>query len=234
MDKRDRMAAVIRILLSKTTSSGCTEGEATSAAEKARILMDKYHIDQGALGMEAEGTTQGYGAAQKVRNVVFSDYVALAVAGFCDCKTWKKTWAAEAQRHVFFGLDSDTEFASWLLDSLCTFIKGNLPPVSDATPRERWAYQRSFVRGAAVRINKRLNDLTNERQAVQHRADGRNALVVLKGAIVEREFQALRLNLKTSTKRTKGSTNASGYAAGEALGDRASFGRPVSTTLRIA
>ena len=240
LTKRQRMAAVVRALLAKTSEAGATEAEATAAAEKARELMDRFHIEQGELGMEAEGTGQRRAAAHKFGRLILSDYISRAVAAFCDCKSWRSPGRADG-RHAFFGLRSDTEFAAWLLDSLSRHITNALqaerPQWRHMHGRERWGWQKAFLMGAAGRIHDRLDKLTAERKAAQEAAardaaagplfSGGRALVLVKSAIVERDFKALGVRLSGRSAGVNFS-GGSGYAAGKAAGDRATFGRPVN------
>lgn len=244
-DKRQRLAAVIRALLAKTKDAGATEAEATAAAEKARELMDRHNIDQGALGMEAEGTGKARANAGKFGRLIVTDYIYGAVARFCDCKAWHTT-GTKAYRHTFFGLQSDTEFATWLLESLGNQITGALraaaPDYAHLHGRDRWEWQKAFLMGAAMRINSRLDALTRERKARQEQeaiaagGDTSRALVAIKGAIVAKAYAALGLKLGTSRSSVGVNGGSGGYAAGRAAGDRARFGRPVggnAAALRI-
>ncbi|MFN0145960.1 MAG: DUF2786 domain-containing protein [Dehalococcoidia bacterium] len=54
-DKLDRIQGVIAALLSKTTSNGCTEQEASSALEKAQELLLRYNLSQEQVFARADG-----------------------------------------------------------------------------------------------------------------------------------------------------------------------------------
>jgi hypothetical protein len=231
--KRQRMAEIIRALLAKTTAAGATEAEAASAAEKARELMDRYQLDLGTIGMEEEGTTTGEAGRRKRGRIWVSDYLAGAVGRYCDCKGWQSTrYNAAGYKdtvHKFFGLRSDVDFAAWLLDSLVSQITRSLTEALWQGQGRGWDFEKGFLLGAINRINARLDELAAARRAADNaaRASGGRSLIVLKGAIVERDFRKLGLKLRSRSSSGMSAGSASGYAAGRAAGDRASFGRPV-------
>jgi hypothetical protein len=229
---RARAAAVIRALLAKTTAAGATEAEALAAAAKAREFMDKFHIEQGDLGMKEEGTAKADRRDTKYRSMNLSDRISLAVAKYCDCRAWGVTG-----RTTFFGLKSDAEFASWLQDSLEAFVRtaakefmARWQPIG-FNPKARWQAEKAFVVGACARIAQRLSAETKARKdamaAAQASGKTGTSLVVVKDAIVQAGFQALGLKLSNgrSHRTTVGDRGA--YDAGRSAGDRASFGRPL-------
>lgn len=58
MTEKEKIAARICALLSKTTDNGCSEDEAIAAALKAKQLMDKYEIDLSEAELLADGYEQ--------------------------------------------------------------------------------------------------------------------------------------------------------------------------------
>ena len=219
------IAARVRALLAKTTDSGCTESEAMSAMAKARELMDKYQLDMTDTELEAEGTDQGNTASDSKVQFDIQRTIANRVASYCDCRVWQ---AGAKGTLTFFGLQSDTGFATYLCQSLAGFVQRS---------SVEWALQgeggdqRAFVAGATSRINERLRELTQARQSKAATAaltSDRRSLIVVKQDIVGREFAKLGLRLgRTSISGYSGS-DASARAAGRQAGDRASFGRPIN------
>jgi hypothetical protein len=70
---------------------------------------------------------------------------------------------------VFCGLPSDAQFATWLLDTLTTFVLGELTNfLMDADPskQDRREAIRSFVAGCTERINQRLDDLCKQSENI--------------------------------------------------------------------
>lgn len=230
MDKKS-ISARIKALLSKTTENGCTEAEAMSAAVKARELMDTYNIELGAVGMEAEGTAKAQSPDTSYKTLGIKWRVAMSIAAFCDVKVWRG-----GKKLTFFGLQSDADFATWLAESLDGFIqRAAINYMTNINPRDlnpsfkmpRWEAEKAFVMGAIKRISQRLDELTAARGHVAAPGSG-TSLVVVKGALVERAFRALDMKLRSGGSSYTQSRDGGSYAAGQAAGDRASFGRPVN------
>lgn len=229
MFSRATIAARVKALLDKTTAAGCTEAEAAFAAEKARELLDKYALDLGEIGLEAEGTAKASTPRHKVGNILVTPRLASRIAAFCDCRSWQNS---RAETVTFFGLKADVEFAVWLTVALEGHIAQSATAYLAGTgwTQRRYKYEakKSFVHGAVTNINRRLAELTEARRRAQAAAAGTGrSLVVVKSAIVDRDFAklGLRLGKARATRVTLGDHGA--YSAGQAAGDRASFGRPV-------
>lgn len=228
------LAAKIRALLAKTVDNGCTEAEAMAAAAKAKQLMDEYQIDLDEAGLEAEGFVRGTAEGAEARKLNAQDWLANAISSYCEVKSWRTatggTYARAKYRYVFFGLKSDVEFANWLLKALEAFCWQRADAWAIETGQGDYLSKRNFVMGCASRISQRLREEAAARKAAnQHTATGKS-LIVVKGALVDREFAKLGLRLRTASRsggyRSGGSHDA--HAAGRSAGDRASFGRPVS------
>lgn len=237
---RETVAARVRALLAKTTENGCSEAEAMFAAEKARELMDKYDIEIGEAGMAAEGTEKMTFDETTRGRLDLTSRMTYRIAEFCDVKSWRSPYRGTA---TFFGLKSDVEFAVWLTRSLEAFVNNAADSYlagqrfGRGSGRSRYMADKSFTLGCIGRINVRLGKLTAERKAAMKAAAGTGtSLVVVKSAIVEKDFRKLGLRLRSSSRRDP-SVASGAYAAGQAAGDRASFGRPLgggaSGALRI-
>lgn len=230
MSNKQKLAERVRALLAKTQENGATEAEAMAAAEKARELMDKYQIDLGEVGMEAEGVIKAFSDRTHYKTLQIKDRLAVMVAAYCDVKVWKN------DRLTFFGLASDAEFATWLLDSLDAHIRRSAVEymltariVATGAKMPRWEAEKAFVLGAISRINQRLNMLTDERKrAMRQQAGGGRSLVVVKSALVERAFADLNMRLRSGSRSNARVHDSGAFKAGVAAGDRASFGRPVN------
>ena len=234
MMDREKIAKIIRALLDKTTENGATEAEAMSSATKARELMDRYNVDRGSVGMEEEGVYKAFSKRTNYKTLMLKDRMAAAIARFCDCKVWLNK-GKDGGVITFFGLKSDADFAVWLLDSLDGFIRAQaLPWIAThkaVVYKQRWEMEKAFVFGAADRISERLSQLTRERAAAMAeaaRTSTGTSLVVVKMAIVTREFAKLHMRLGRSSGSSARVNDGGAYSSGRAAGDRASFGRPVN------
>lgn len=227
---RAALAARIKALLAKTVQNGATEAEALSAIEKARELMDKHHMDGGAIGMEEEGTTRYDQPHEKTKVqseiLLVKSELVVAIGRFTSTRTF---WNPSDRLICFFGLRSDVDFASWLSDSLSTYCLNQaatyrLDCALFDTGKLTRDGEASFLRGAVNRINERLKELTATHSAT---SDGK-ALIPLKNQIVARDWAKLNLRLSRSGGSSLSGSDANAAAAGRAAGDRASFGRPVT------
>jgi hypothetical protein len=233
-NEREDLLKKIRALLAKTVEVGCTESEALAALSKGRAMMDAYAVSADEINLTKEEKAilrrepPGTKDPHRIKWLLLS-----SVAQFCGCQAWRT-------RHerilTFCGLPSDAQFATWLLDTLTAFVQAELTIfLMDADPsrQDRREAIRSFVAGCTDRISRRLDDLCKQSKAVA--SSNAKALVVIKGQAVQAKLDELGIKL-CSSYGPCGAGDDSSYRAGQAAGDRASFGRPVSgrnATLRI-
>jgi hypothetical protein len=234
--QRESLLNKVRALLAKTMESGCTEAEAMAALERAQAMMAAYEISEAELNLTKEekailrreppGTKDPH---QIKYNLIYS------VSRFCGCEGWRNR-RDEGGGMVFCGLPSDAQFATWLLDTLTSFIQVELVNhLMDVGPskEDRREVIRGFVFGCTTRISERLDEL-RERSAPVATPNAK-ALVVVKDAAIKAKLDELGIRLCSGGGSCAGFDNSS-YTAGKAAGDRASFGRPVSgrnATLRL-
>jgi hypothetical protein len=224
MSNRENLLNKIRALLSKTTEHGCTEAEALAALDKARAMMDAYEVSEDELKLakaeaavlraEPEGARDPHGIKWQM---------ASAVADFTDCKCWRS-----GPRLTFCGLQSDAQFATWLLDSLTGFVQGELARhlMGSLAPRgERRFIINGFVAGITARISERLRELC-KRSETAITTSGRELVVTKKTAIAD-VMKKAGIHLRSGRGSSR-RLNGESYQAGKAAGDRASFGRPVT------
>lgn len=230
MTARENIAAKVRALQARTIDRGCTEAEAMTAAGLAAKLMTEHdlsmtdvEIGEERCGMEYIDT--GRRAAHEVQ------FCLTALARFTDTKCWK-TNRDGSQRFVFFGLGTDTDFAAYLyhliktaMDSELAGYKARCREMGEPTGRRE---SHSFLLGMATRISVRLDAMKRAQSADTIASTGRD-LVVVKSAIVVKQFAELNMHLRTTSGRsTIGSRN--GYAAGKAAGNRVGLNRPVGNS----
>jgi hypothetical protein len=236
--EREGLLKKVRALLAKTIESGCTEGEAMAALDRAQAMMAAYAITEDELNLTKEEKAilrrepPGADDPHRIKYWLLS-----AVARFCNCEGWR-----EGQRGskvlVFCGLPSDADFATWLLDTLTRFVQAELVEhLCDVVPskKERREVIRSFVIGCAVRINERLDELCEQRKAAAASNTNARALVVVKDQAIKTKMDELGIQL-CSGGGACGPRDNSSYSAGQKAGGRANFGRPVSgrnATLRL-
>jgi Protein of unknown function (DUF2786) len=232
---REKIVEKIKALMSKTVDKGCTEEEALAALDKARALMDAYEVTEADLQLTKEETAVLRSEPPNSldpHNIKF--HLMGAVAEFCSCQTWQ--WRKrEGKAVTFCGLPSDAQLATWLLDTLATFVQVELANhlMNTLPPRgERRSVIRGFVDGCCERISDRLRAL--HAQSAAAATSNRRELVVIKSAAIDAKMEEWGIHV--SGLCLGGQTDSGSYKAGATAGNRANFGRPVSgrnATLRL-
>lgn len=234
-EDRKKAAEKVKKLLAVTLEANASEEEVITATKAAHKLIEDYQLHMTDVELEAEGvdrlTVDMRSVSGKTLNFKYGtrDKIAQSIAAYCECKVWKEV---SLKVLVYFGLKSDVEFATWLSDSLTMFITNEADRymlTETRTARPRWHYRVAFINGAAVRINERLDEMTKAREeAKRPKLASGQALVVVKNAIVDRELEKLRLELRKTVTGQRIGLERKAFTQGEVAGDRASFGRPVN------
>src|SRR3954462_2511697 len=96
-----RVKARIRALAEKTTSNGCTEAEALSAAEMGGRLLERYALTMEQVDLRGRpGVRMELFAGGQRRRPI--DGCVVAIARFCGCKVWL-TRRELGVAYIFFG-----------------------------------------------------------------------------------------------------------------------------------
>jgi hypothetical protein len=224
---RKKMLERVRALLAKTMANGCAEGEAMAALDKARELMAVYELTESDLQPETEkAQIHATGEADPYK---IKWYLCASVAKFARCRGWRYKGHGGI---TFCGLESDVAFATWLLETLQQLILRELQNYRAALrydgKRAPRIMSSSFVHGATERISDRLRQLT----PVDAVGTG---LVVSRHALIDAAMSAAGITLKKS-RGSQPRLNWDAYDAGEAVGNAASFSRPIKAggPLRIS
>ena len=122
--------------------------------------MDRYQVDMSEAEIEEEGFVKGTAESAESRRCNVQDWIASAIADYCEVKCWK-TYAGHRKRwrYVFFGLRSDVEFANWLLKGLEAFVWQKADEYGGS-----YFDERNFAMGCADRIRERLRAETKARK----------------------------------------------------------------------
>jgi Protein of unknown function (DUF2786) len=227
MTEREKIAEKIKALLNKTVDNGCTEEEMNAALVKAQALRDAHEITDDELRLtKAEAAVLRSEPEDSLDPHNIKWFLMGAVADFCNCRAWQ-TRRRDTKQVEFCGLQSDAQLATWLLDTLTQFVQAELARhLMDTLPPkgERRRVIRGFVQGCCDRIGHRLRALCAQ-SAAAATSNGRE-LVLVKNAAVTAKMEECDIRVRGGC--LGGQTNDAGYDAGQAAGDRASFGRPVS------
>jgi Protein of unknown function (DUF2786) len=225
---RNRLLDKIRALLSKTTENGCTEAEHLAALDKAYAMIDAYEVtpddlrltktEAAVLRKEPRGTLDPH-------NIKW--FLVSAVSNRCGVKGWR-CHKIEGRVFEFCGMESDVQFAIWLLDHLAAFVQSELAQhlMGSVAPRgERRFLINDFVSGSTSRIRSRIEESIPREVTLPSNS---RALVVVKGAAIGDRMKKAGIRLVKRPSQRRVDPTSSSYRAGQAAGDRASFGRPVS------
>ena len=233
MQQADELARVksrIRALAEKTTSNGCTEAEALSAAEMVGRLLERYALTMEQVDLrdapcvQLEVCTGG----QRRRPI---DGCVVAIARFCDCKVWL-TRAEAGVTYVFFGLETDALLSRYLFEVVAMALRTELAVFKSRNPALRDVALRraaeSFQHGMIARISARLttDHASREAAVASQRATG-TALMLIKHSIVDEAFAATQTRL-VATRSTARRVVRSAYQDGVQAGDKVSLSRPLT------
>lgn len=231
-NNRQNLLNKIRALMAKTVKNGCSEAEAMSALNMAQAMMDAYEVTDDDLKLEGEKAAVAASDMKDTHNIRAK--LAVVIADFTGCKVW-----TSGKKINFCGLQSDTDFAVWLTETLAEFVKSELKRYiwgNKLTALENSLKRRhinGFVLGCCNRINDRLRALITASH-IKASASA-NALVIAKNELIDIKMEDLGLKLRVPRHR-KSYIEGNSYSAGKSAGDKASFGRPVnggSAVLRI-
>jgi hypothetical protein len=234
---REKLLAKIRALFSKTVENGATEAEEMAAAEKAHELVEKYQLDLGAEELKKEGFKQNHIKMADRTQFTFARRIMWGIDDFCEVKTWTMLGG---ELFVIFGLTSDVEFGSYLVESLTTFALAGADlhvaaerkmaialgaPLESHESRET---RRSYLIGCANRINSRLREMARERRQRSAKPGSYGALVNIdKPVMLREEMERLGIRLRSGSGLT-GASDRGAFTAGSAHGSKATFGRPIA------
>lgn len=221
------IATKLRALRAVAENAGATQGERDNALSLYEELLRKYHLDASELDLRAEGTEYiriqfdpgsiGFAVANEISN---------GVAKFAKCKIWQGSRSGFIK---VLGLQSDAQFAEWLIKSLVHHVQREATTyaLDSAAGAVFKNDMDAFSAAAAARIKERLLGM------VHPDAPG-TALVVVRNKMIDEAFEALGISLKPATKGSFVARNSATLDAGRAAGDRASFAKPTGYSKPLA
>jgi hypothetical protein len=226
MADRNAIIDKIKALLAKTTANGATEAEMMSALDKASAMMDAYDISDAELQIAKDEAAILHADPPDLQDPHKIKWrLSGGVAQFCGVdRSWRETGLK------CIGMPSDVQFALWLLDNLADFVFAELYAhlIGCLAPQsERRVIIRSFTTACCSRITDRLLALV-ERSKAARTGNGRE-LVVIKHAAIKALMRDQGIRLRTCSGYSPSNVDAAAQAAGRAAGDRATFGRPVTS-----
>ncbi len=227
MADRNSIIEKIKALLSKTVENGATEAEMLSALAKASAMKDAYDISDADVQTAKDEAAMLHADAPDLRDPHQIKWrLSGGVAAFCNVQIYRSRGETGLK---CIGLRSDVQFAMWLIDSLADFVFTELYAhlIGCLAPRsERRIIMRSFVEACCEKISDRLAELVARSKAAST-ANG-HALVIVQDAAIKAFTQDHGIHLRSCRVGGSANVDSAARAAGQAAGDRASLGRPVS------
>lgn len=246
--ERQKIAAKIQALLSKTTGAGATEEEMMAAMTKAYELMSRYNISM----TEAELANQSMGAwsftFRTAEHKALAMDLAYAIGIFTDTLSMHTDWKfagslANAEPVLdklgfltFAGRETDVQFALWLIGSLEAFVMRGVDRfvIQAAMKRmmvtaDRKKIRKSYLFGAAQRISVRMLYIKQEADKATAATSGRALVVSSNQDRIAAYLKSNGIDLGKMRKSKTRQVYADAFANGQALGNQAQFARPVDT-----
>lgn len=235
--KRESIIRKINLLKEKTTTNGCSESEAMTAAEMISRLLQEYDLSMTEVEVKSqEFVNEQIDVSGKVKKPIHD--VVSSIAYFTDTKVYFNKRMSNFI-YKFFGAKKDVEFASYLFDLL-----------SHAMDNEYAKYQKtseykmiggkvargSFYKGMIIRLSQRLREMKN---TITNEAKTSGLILYNKMAITEQMFREQNpyLRLRTSTSKMTIS-DKSAFNSGKEAANRVNItsglnGRKASNSMRL-
>jgi hypothetical protein len=238
-DELIRVKLKIKALAAKTLDNGCTEHEAMTAATKVGELLEQYNLSMSECDVRQERCIQkqvGLSTAKWQANYSFI----MTLAKFCDLKIWSGrtgkfsddlTKYNRERTITFFGLEPDVEMAEYLTNVILSAMRTSAKEYKQTdcyqSHHKKSKATRGFKIGFSDRIVERLQMMQTEKN-LRAKSTGGTALIVLKGQLVNDEFEKLGMKLRTSYSYRRASYSGQAYAKGLVKGNSVNLSRPVS------
>lgn len=238
MEDRDGVIRRIRALMEKTVANGCTEAEAASAAAAAGNLLNKYQLSLTDIKIREEQCKQ-VNVRTSSKDGGPMAMIISGIAYFTDTKTWRSFNAGPLGSAMFryFGLETDTIVANYLHEMIERAIiyawedhRLSIHGYTQMPGPQKTRIKNGFFNGFAYRMDKRLREMKDAQRKDNMESTGRD-LVVVKGAIVEDEWNKLGIKLSFSKSR-KSQMDYDSWHAGAGAADNVALNPGVKGSQR--
>lgn len=222
MSDRATLAARIRALKAKTVENGCTEAEALAAAEMLASLLEKYNMTLDEAEMRASpfahhNERHEDAAGERLWKV------AAAITDLVGSRYWQSNVGVFPIEINFFGFAHEVEVSAYMLEICARAMRGEQERL------KRLAWPRALRRRQLIPVMDGMADRLAERiREMKPPKPTGTGLVVLHGALIDKEMQDRRLRTK-KTKARSGRDWDPNYDAGRAAADQVALNPGVST-----
>ena|GEM_PF-4841054 len=241
MSAKENLLRRLKALLAKTVENGASEAEAMSALAKAQEIMQAHGLSQEAI--EAEAFVEQLIEKRAARKYAWHKDIAYGVG----CFTGTYPYMREGYQVVFAGRETATMFAGWLCDALDGFVTRNalaylneaggaratgtkrsvyVPGQADMfgssavvkrdpeTDYQRQQRLQAFAIGVCQRVTQRLRDLSTTESMEQRR-------------LAQKRLEEQGMSFQQRRSHGPDIRDRAAYEAGQRVGDKATFNRPV-------
>jgi Protein of unknown function (DUF2786) len=226
----------IMALANKTIDRGCSEEEAMSAIEKIGELLEVYNLTMEECDVREEKCVSVNiplrGARSGPAKAFARNLARLFSAKYYRTSEYTGEGYKRRAAYVFYVQQHDAEAVKYLFELMEKAVIHEAE-LYKATVEYRDAVDRraatlDFQEGMAERFAERLDTIREESEAVMQaqKATG-TALIVLKGKLVEEEFEKLGIKLRTTYSYGRSTSDDNARASGRAAADRVNLNRPV-------
>jgi hypothetical protein len=235
--KRESIIRKINLLKEKTTTNGCSESEAMTAAEMISRLLQEYDLSMTEVEVKSqEFVNEQIDISGKVKKPIHD--VSSSIAYFTDTKVYFSKRMGNFI-YKFFGAKKDVEFASYLFD-LLSHAMDNEYAKYQKTPEYKTiggkVARSSFYKGMIIRLSQRLREMKN---TITNEAKTSGLVLYNKMAITEQMFREHNPNLRLKTTTSKMTiSDKSAFNSGKEAANRVNItsglsGGKVSKAMRL-
>lgn len=236
----DKIKAKIVALASKTIDNGCTEAEAMASMAMVGRLLQSYNLTMEECDVrKSKCVTVHIPLNRETRGP--TDRCVNQLAQFFSGRAWfhrgyvlqENGKYVRQVSYAFFVQEHDVEALKYLHGVIARGIDGETRAFQRGAlycsyhKKDKRRATSSFQRGMADRIGARLLQMKRENEAAMQASKSTgNALMVLKGQLIEEEFKGAGISLRTVTHRYHHDWGAHAY--GHEAGDRVNLNRPLN------
>ena len=193
-EARAKILTRLRLIMNKTVENGCTEAEAMMAAAKVSAIMAEHDIVSSELDFKDETYLADTFDLHRSRAHPIH-YCAPSVARYTGTRSYFSKPKHGGFKYVFFGMSTDVEIAKYSMQLIYNCMKAEAKEFKKdgayLFAKSKISARDSFLKGMALSISKRLDDLTLERKKTTTASSGRD-LVVVKDQLVDAEYAKIK------------------------------------------
>jgi len=244
-----KVKSKIMALSRKTLEAGCSEAEAMSAMTLMGKLLEQYNLTMNECDVrESKCVTVEIPIPSLRRTAMDSCVVGLGKLfhgrvwfskGYAYKSRYSSYRAATPAKYCFFIQEHDKEALEYLFAIIWFALENSVVTYKKSAEYKALLDKkhvfRSFKIGMAERIGMRLNQMREEADLNYAASKGTgNSLIVLKGQLVEQEFNNLGVKLSKARHYKAGIKNFGAYYDGDKEGQKVNLNRPIENGAKIS